>query len=105
MTLVRSSGTQAVASAGNEHVRNLRKTVTLTGLSGTRTITGAGVVSTQKNEGVNAFPGDTAIEKYVNDYRGMLETPAGVPGVIMVSASGNTIPQRAGWRRRSRPRR
>ena len=92
----RSKGTAIVASAGNEHVRNLRKTVTLTGLSGTRRIAGAGVVSTQKNEGINAFPGDAAVEKYVNDYRGMLETPAGVPGVIMVSASGNTISDPAG---------
>jgi lantibiotic leader peptide-processing serine protease len=87
----RSKGTTIVASAGNEHVRNLRQTVTLTGYSGTRTFTGAGVVSTALDEGVNAFPGDTALEKYGNDFRGMLETPAGVPGVIMVSASSNAI--------------
>ena len=87
----RSKGTTIVASAGNEHVRNLRQTVTLTGWSGTRTLTGAGVVSSALNEGVNAFPGDTALEKYGNDFRGMLETPAGVPGVIMVSASSNAI--------------
>src|SRR5215216_4297536 len=92
----RGKGTAVVASAGNEHIRNLRKTVTLTGYSGTRTIAGAGVVSTSRNEGINAFPGDAAVEKYVNDYRGMLETPAGVPGVIMVSASSNTIPDPAG---------
>lgn len=88
----RNQGTTIVASAGNEHVRNLRQTVTLTGQSGKRTIAGAGVVSTALREGVNAFPGDTALVKYQNDFRGMLETPAGVPGVIMVSASGNTIP-------------
>ena len=76
----RARGTTIVASAGNEHLRNLRQTVTLTGLSGTRTITGAGVVSTALNEGVNALPGQTTLQKYVNDYRGMLETPAGVPG-------------------------
>jgi subtilisin family serine protease len=87
----RARGTTIVASAGNEHVRNLRRTVTLTGLSGTRTIAGAGVVSTALNEGTFPFPGDTELEKYVNDVRGMLETPAGVPGVIMVSSSGNTI--------------
>jgi lantibiotic leader peptide-processing serine protease len=92
----RAKGTAIVASAGNEHVRNLRKTVTLTGYSGTRTIAGAGVVSTAKSEGINAFPGDAAVEKYVNDYRGMLETPAGVPGVIMVSSSSNEIPDPAG---------
>ena len=87
----RSRGTTIVASAGNEHVRNLRQTITLTGLSGTRTLVGAGVVSSALNEGVNAFPGDSTLEKYVNDYRGMLVGPGGVPGVIMVSASGNTI--------------
>jgi subtilisin family serine protease len=92
----RAKGTAIVASAGNEHVRNLRQTVTLTGLSGTRRIAGAGVVSTAKAEGINAFPGDAAVEKYVNDYRGMLETPAGVPGVIMVSSSSNAIPDPSG---------
>jgi lantibiotic leader peptide-processing serine protease len=90
----RAKGTAIVASAGNEHVRNLRRTVTLTGLSGTRRIAGAGVVSTDKAEGINALPGET-LQKYVNDFRGMLETPAGVPGVIMVSSSGNAIPDPA----------
>src|SRR5215217_7484587 len=89
-------GTTVIASAGNEHIRNLRRTVTLTGVSGTRTIAGAGVVSTSRNEGINAFPGDAAVEKYVNDYRGMLEMPAGVPGVLMVSSSSNAIPDPAG---------
>ena len=92
----RAKGTAIVASAGNEHVRNQRQTVTLTGLSGTRRIAGAGVISTAKAEGINAFPGDAAVEKYVNDYRGMLETPAGVPGVLMVSSSSNAIPDPAG---------
>lgn len=92
----RAKGTTIVASAGNEHLRNLRQTVTLTGLSGTRTVTGAGVVSSALNEGVNALPGQTTLQKYVNDYRGMLETPAGVPGVIMVSSSGNAIAPSAG---------
>ena len=87
----RAKGTAIVASAGNEHVNNQKKTVTLTGYSGTRTIAGAGVVSSQLDEGVNAFPGDAKIEKGVNDYRGLLETPAGVPGVIMVSSSSNAI--------------
>src|SRR5215217_1281957 len=91
----RAKGTAIVASAGNEHVRNLRKTVTLAGLSGTRRISGAGLVSTDKAEGINALPGET-LQKYVNDFRGMLETPAGVPGVIMVSSSGNAIPDPAG---------
>ncbi|HVH95139.1 MAG TPA: S8 family serine peptidase [Nocardioidaceae bacterium] len=92
----RARGTAIVASAGNDHVRNLRKTVTLTGLSGTRTIAGAGVVSSVPAEGINALPGQPGIERGVNDHRGMLETPAGVPGVIMVSATGNTIANSAG---------
>jgi subtilisin family serine protease len=92
----RTRGTAIVASAGNEHVRNLERTVTLTGQSGTRTIAGAGVVSTVPAEGINAFPGDTDLQKFVNDYRGLLETPAGVPGVIMVSASGNAVADPAG---------
>jgi subtilisin family serine protease len=92
----RGKGTAIVASAGNEHVRELRKTVKLTGYDESRTIAGAGVVSTDKAEGVNALPGDTELVKYGNDYRGMLETPAGVPGVIMVSASSNAIPDPAG---------
>jgi subtilisin family serine protease len=87
----RSKGTTIVASAGNEHVRNLSETVTLTGLSGTRTLHGAGVVSSAQNEGVSAVPGDTQLERYVNDFRGMMVGPGGVPGVIMVSSSGNTI--------------
>ena len=45
---------------------------------------------------MNAFPGETELQKYVNDYRGMLETPAGVPGVIMVSSSGNAIAKSEG---------
>jgi lantibiotic leader peptide-processing serine protease len=92
----RARGTAIVASAGNEHVRNLRRTVTLTGLSGTRTIVGAGVVSSVPAEGIQATPGDPGLERFVNDYRGMLETPAGVPGVIMVSATGNAIADPSG---------
>jgi subtilisin family serine protease len=91
----RAQGTAIVASAGNEHVRNLERTVKLTGLSGTRTLAGAGVVAST-GEGINAFPGDAQLEQFVNDYRGLLEVPAGVPGVIMVSASGNAIADPAG---------
>ena len=91
----RDRGTAIVASAGNDHVRNLRRTVTLTGFGETRRISGAGVVSTAKAEGINALPGET-LARYVNDFRGMLETPAGVPGVIMVSSSGNAIADPAG---------
>ena len=92
----RARGTAIVASAGNEHLRVQERTVTLTGLSGTRTIPGAGVVSTVPAEGINALPGQPGLERFVNDYRGMLQTPAGVPGVIMVSATGNAIAAPAG---------
>jgi subtilisin family serine protease len=87
----RAKGTAIVASAGNEHVRNLRQTFTLKG----RRIVGGGVVSTADNECVNALPGD-ARERFVNDFCGTLETPAGVPGVIMVSATSNQIPDSQG---------
>jgi subtilisin family serine protease len=87
----RKAGTAIVASAGNEHVRNLRRTVTVKGSGGSVSIAGAGVVSTQDNECVNALPGEER-ERYANDFCGMLETPAGVPGVIMVSSTSNAIP-------------
>jgi subtilisin family serine protease len=86
----REQGTAIVASAGNEHVRNLEQNgVELVGTGETRVADGVGVVST--TEGINAFPGDTELIQFVNDYRGLLETPAGVPGVVMVSSSGNAI--------------
>jgi len=91
----RAKGTAIVASAGNDHVRVQRRTVTLTGLSGTRTFEGAGVVDSG-DEGINSAPGEEKLQKYVNDYRGMLETPAGNRGVVMVSATSNTIPDPAG---------
>jgi subtilisin family serine protease len=87
----RAKGTAIVASAGNEHVRNLRQTFTLKG----RRIVGGGVVSKADNECVNALPGD-ARQRFVNDFCGTLETPAGVPGVIMVSATSNQIPDSQG---------
>jgi subtilisin family serine protease len=41
------------------------------------------------NQGIETIiPGDTIAN---NDLRGLLETPAGVPGVVMVSATGNAI--------------
>jgi subtilisin family serine protease len=76
-------GTAIIASAGNEHVRMNRATVTVGGTS----LTGVGQVA-NTDEGINTIiPGDTVAN---NDLRGLLEVPAGVPGAIMVSSTNNT---------------
>src|SRR5262249_37644976 len=70
------------ASAGNEHVRVNRVNMTVGG----RALTGVGRVDSG-NEGIETIiPGDTVAN---NDLRGLLESPAGVPGVVMVSAASN----------------
>jgi len=63
----RSKGTVIVAAAGNEHLR-----------------IGAGgqVIS----HGPLTLPGDP-----FEDYYGLWETPGGIPGVVMVSATGNVV--------------
>ena len=63
----RSKGTVIVAAAGNEHLR-----------------IGAGgqVIS----HGPLTLPGDP-----FEDYFGLWETPGGIPGVVMVSATGNVV--------------
>ncbi len=75
-------GVTIFAAAGNEHVRIDRVAATIGG----RTLSGVGRVS-DGVEGVATTPpgGDSANF----DLRGMLETPAGVPGVVMVSATNN----------------
>jgi len=90
----RSKGTAIFASAGNEHVRINRVNMTVGGTP----LTGVGLLDSG-NEGIaSVFPGDP-----VSDYdlRGWLELPAGVPGVIMVSATNNTVmpgaPATFGW--------
>jgi Subtilisin-like serine proteases len=79
-----SKGTAIFASAGNEHVRINSVTMTIGG----RTLTGVGQVDTGDEGILSIIPGDTVAN---NDLRGLLETPAGVPGVVMVSAAGNAI--------------
>src|SRR5262249_48122079 len=80
----RARGTAILASAGNEHVRINRVNLTV----GSQVLVGVGRVDTG-NEGIESIiPGDTLAN---NDLRGLLETPAGVPGVIMVSATNNAI--------------
>lgn len=63
----KTKGTAIVASAGNEHVRIDAK---------------GKVVS----HGSLTAPGDT-----VSDLYGWYQTPAGIPGVVMVSATGNVV--------------
>ena len=75
-------GTAIVASAGNEHVRiNSVNTVI-----GGRSLVGVGQVASTDEGIITIIPGDTVAN---NDIRGLLETPAGVPGVIMVSSTNN----------------
>jgi len=80
----RSKGTAIFASAGNEHVRIHNVNMTIGG----RALTGVGQVDAGNEGIISIIPGDTVAN---NDTRGMLETPAGVPGVVMVSATGNAI--------------
>jgi subtilisin family serine protease len=80
----REQGTAILASAGNEHVRVNRVDMTVGGVA----LQGVGQVDAG-DEGIQTIlPGDTVAN---NDLRGLLETPAGVPGVIMVSATNNAI--------------
>jgi subtilisin family serine protease len=80
----RAKGTAIFASAGNEHVRVHRVDLTIGG----RALSGVGKVDAGDEGILSIIPGDT-IEN--NDLRGLLETPAGVPGVVMVSATNNAI--------------
>ena len=80
----RSKGTAIFASAGNEHVRINRVNMTVGGVA----LNGVGRVDGGDQGIMSIIPGDTVAN---NDLRGLLETPAGVPGVVMVSATGNAI--------------
>ena len=64
----RTKGTAVVSSAGNDHVRIGKK----------------GKVT---SHGILTAPGSAS----VTDYFGWYETPAGIPGVVMVSALGNVV--------------
>jgi subtilisin family serine protease len=79
----RDRGVTILAAAGNEHVRVDRVNVTLGG----RTLNGVGRVSSGPEGIATAFPGQSSIDD--SDLRGALEAPAGVPGVVMVSATNN----------------
>jgi hypothetical protein len=85
----RSKGAVLVAAAGNDHVRIDRVSIKIAG----RSLTGVGLVN-GGNDGIGLpQPGG---DLGGNDLRGLLEVPAGLPGVIMVSATGNTTADAAG---------
>jgi subtilisin family serine protease len=79
----RAQGTTVFAAAGNEHVRINRVNLTIGG----RALTGVGQVDTGADGFANMAPGGSE----ALDLRGLLEVPAGVPGVVMVSATNNAI--------------
>jgi subtilisin family serine protease len=87
----RAKGVAIFAAAGNEHVRVHRVNVTVGG----RALTGVGRVDSGDEGVVSIIPGThdhgEPLAKYTEDVRGMLEAPAGVPGVIMVAATNNTV--------------
>ncbi|HEX6489893.1 MAG TPA: S8 family serine peptidase [Gaiellaceae bacterium] len=79
----RSRGVTVFAAAGNEHVRVDRVTISI----GSRVLSGAGRVSAGP-EGIGTVaPGSASLSG--SDLRGKLLAPAGVPGVVMVSATNN----------------
>lgn len=78
----RARGVTIFAAAGNEHVRVDRVTISVGG----RTLSGAGRVSNGA-DGIGITPPGADSADF--DLRGLLETPAGVPGVVMVSATNN----------------
>ena len=78
----RARGVTIFAAAGNEHVRVDRVTTTVGG----RTLSGVGQVSNGTDGIATTPPGADSADF---DLRGLLETPAGVPGVVMVSATNN----------------
>jgi subtilisin family serine protease len=77
----RTRGVTIFAAAGNEHIRVDRVAMNVAG----RALSGVGRVSSGLDGIATASPGATS----VTDLRGSLEAPAGVPGVVMVSATNN----------------
>jgi len=78
----RARGITIFGAAGNEHVRIDRVTT----MVGGRTLSGVGEVSNGTDGIATTPPGRDSADF---DLRGLLETPAGVPGVVMVSATNN----------------
>jgi len=78
----RARGVTIFAAAGNEHVRVDRVTMSVGG----RMLSGVGRVSNGA-DGIGTTPPGADSADF--DLRGLLEAPAGVPGVVMVSATNN----------------
>jgi hypothetical protein len=85
----RGLGTAIFASAGNDHVRINRVSMTV----GSVALTGVGLVDSGP-EGIATITPGSPLAAF--DRRGLLETPAGVPGVVMVSATNNAISPNTG---------
>jgi subtilisin family serine protease len=78
-------GVPVFAAAGNAHVRVDRVNTTVGG----RSLTGVGRVSTGADGVASVTPGNSSFADF--DLRSLLEVPAGVPGVTMVSSTANAI--------------
>ncbi|MGB2874568.1 MAG: S8 family serine peptidase [Gaiellaceae bacterium] len=81
----RAQGVAVFAAGGNQHVRVDRVNLRVGG----RRLEGAGRV-TLGSEGIaTVSPGSDSVAAY--DLRGLLEVPAGIPGVTMISSTANAI--------------
>jgi subtilisin family serine protease len=81
----RARGVAVFAAAGNEHVRIDRVDLNVGG----RDLSGVGQAAGGPEGFASVSPGSPSLGDY--DLRGLLEVPAGVPGVTMVSATANAI--------------
>lgn len=81
----RAQGVPVFAAAGNDHVQIDRTDITIGG----RLVRGAGIVSSTGRGIAATLPGAGSLAG--SDLRGLLEVPAGVPGIVMVSATANAI--------------
>jgi subtilisin family serine protease len=87
----RSRGIAVLGAAGNAHVRVDRVNMNVGG----RAFQGVGRVSLGSDGIASVTPGSASLAPF--DLRGLLEVPAGVPGVTMVSATANAIGDAPDW--------
>jgi lantibiotic leader peptide-processing serine protease len=81
----RSRGVAVFGAAGNAHVRVDRVDLNVGG----RPLQGVGRVSLGSDGIASVTPGSASLAPF--DLRGLLEVPAGVPGVTMISSTANAI--------------
>jgi subtilisin family serine protease len=86
----RSRGIAVFGAAGNAHIRVDRVNMNIGG----RSFQGAGRVSLGQDGIASVTPG-APLAPF--DLRGLLEVPAGVPGVTMVSSTANAIGDAPAW--------